>query len=82
MERGFQGTGHNLASLAQVWEQLCPAEAGADLVFLQQGPVIPCGVPSWVPHTWRSQPRSPPTHTQEIRVPADSKPGHETEPLG
>lgn len=50
-----------------------PGKAGADLVFLQQGPVL-CEVPGWVPHTWRSQ-----LHPGELRVSADTKRGRGTE---
>lgn len=50
-----------------------PGKAGANLVFLQQGPVL-CGVPGLVPHTWRSQ-----LHPRELRVSADTKHGHGTE---
>lgn len=62
-----------LLPLAQLWEQLCPAEAGVDLVFLQLGQVIPSGVP----RGRRSQP-----YTREPTVWLDMKRGRGTERHG
>lgn len=49
-----------------------PSEGWADLGFLQQGQVTPCGVPGLVPHTWRRQ-----LDSWELRVPSDTTHGLE-----
>ena len=45
--RDFQEQVTTLPPLAQLWEQLCPAEAGVGLVLLQLGRVIPVGCETW-----------------------------------
>lgn len=74
IEQGSRGAGHNPGIFGPGVGAAVPSGGWADLGFLQQGRVMPCGGLGLVPHTWRSQ-----LNSWELRVPPDTTHGHGAE---